>query len=438
MTTGKATIGQLIGVLRANGLSRVCITASPDDARLVPSDPCIDWLADTIAGNERDYRGHLGAFFEIGRDSGLLMSAFVHRTERGQAAGGVRFWRYPTVAALVSDGLRLSRGMGQKCALAGLWWGGGKGIIARAGGLEYDDPGTRARVFADYGRFVTGLCGLYVTAEDVGTRPGDMAVIFAHTRFTTCIPPQLGGSGNPGVLTAAGVVVAMEAAFDALGRGTLANTHVALQGLGNVSAQMIGMLLDRGVSRITGCDIDAAAVASVRDRYADERLRVRETRPGDDSILATDCDVLAPNAVGGALNPGTIPAISAPVVCGAANNQLENPDRDADALRDAGILYVPDFLANRMGIVNCANEQYGVLADDPFVRRHLDRDWPDGIYRRCLEIVRRARVSGRSTHAEAAALADELQTHEHPLWPGRGRQIVADLLASDWSRRNPV
>ena len=30
-----------------------------------------------------------------------------------------------------------------------------------------------------------------------------------------------------------------------------------------------------------------------------------------------------------------------------------------------GISYLPDFLVNRMGIVNCANEQYGYVDRDP-------------------------------------------------------------------------
>ena len=36
-------------------------------------------------------------FFELEPAHGLLYGAFVHRTRRGQAAGGVRFWRYDTV-----------------------------------------------------------------------------------------------------------------------------------------------------------------------------------------------------------------------------------------------------------------------------------------------------------------------------------------------------
>lgn len=41
---------------------------------------------------------------------------------------------YPTVGALFHDGLRISRAMTLKCALAGIWCGGGKGLVAENSG----------------------------------------------------------------------------------------------------------------------------------------------------------------------------------------------------------------------------------------------------------------------------------------------------------------
>ncbi len=102
----------------------------------------------------------------------------------------------------------------------------------------------RRAVYRDYGRFMTSLRGCYVTAEDAGTTPDDMAILFTMTRHTTCIPEALGGSGNPSILTATGVVVAMEAALDHLGKGTLEGKTVVMQGLGNVAYYMVGDLLD--------------------------------------------------------------------------------------------------------------------------------------------------------------------------------------------------
>jgi glutamate dehydrogenase/leucine dehydrogenase len=90
--------------------------------------------------------------------------------------------------------------------------------------------------------------------------------------------------------------------------------------------------------------------------------------------------VLAPNALGGVLNPGSIARLSTRIVCGAANNQLLDQQRDAVLLAGRGITYVPDFVANRMGIVNCANEQYGSIQGDPAISRHYDPAWDGSVY----------------------------------------------------------
>ena len=76
-----------------------------------------------------------------GPRTGALFGAFVHRTNRGQGQGGLRHWPYANMAAFLRDGLRLAMGMTRKNALAGLWWGGGKGLIARAPGDQADGKG---------------------------------------------------------------------------------------------------------------------------------------------------------------------------------------------------------------------------------------------------------------------------------------------------------
>src|SRR5690606_5997572 len=136
--------------LRALGLRRVAFVnsallhpAGSSEARsaeLESSSPKLDALAQSLAANTRDFNGHQAVFLEVGAQSGALLGAFLHRTRRGQGIGGVRLWAYDTVASFLNDGLRLSLGMGRKNALAGLWWGGGKGVIARPPGQEHADP----------------------------------------------------------------------------------------------------------------------------------------------------------------------------------------------------------------------------------------------------------------------------------------------------------
>jgi leucine dehydrogenase len=417
--------------LRAAGLSRACFVLSPERRALTASHPALEPMAAAIAA-ERDFAEHEALFFEVEPRSGALLSAFLHRTVRGQGAGGVRHWPYATVGDLVRDGLRLARGMGRKNALAGLYWGGGKGVIARQAGERYRDPAYRHDLYRAYGRFMTSLRGCYVTAEDVGTTPPDMAAVFESTRFVTCIPSAVGGSGNPSPATAKGVVCAMEGALDHLGMGTLQGKRVAMQGTGNVGAAMIAELLERKVASVVAADVSDAQLSSLASRFAGAAVALRKAAPGDVSILEEDCDVLSPNALGGVLNPSTIPRLRCRVVCGAANNQLLDDRRDDRALSERGITYVPDFVANRMGIVSCADEQYGSLPEDPSILRHFGRDWDNAVYVVTRRILERAQADGVTTTEAANQLADALGNEPHPVFPHRGFEIVQALMREGW------
>lgn len=433
MNIWKQSPDDLLNEMHNANLRRAYIIRDPNSGALKASHPLFAPIAAALSEDQRDYKDHQGMFFEIGAESGHLLGAFIHKTIRGQAAGGLRFWSYASIENYVRDGLRLARGMGHKNALAGLWWGGGKGVIARRQGQDFRDPELGQKIYQDYGRFISSLRGCYVTAEDVGTTPPDMAQVFMTTRHTTCIPESAGGSGNPSKLTARGVVVAMEAALDYLKIGDIAGKTVAMQGAGNVARFMVSELLERKVAKIIVADIDEQAIAAMRQQFSKVPLELRQVEAGDMSILAESCDILAPNAVGATLNSTTIPSIQAKLVCGAANNQLEDPTRDDLALKERNILYVPDFLANRMGIVNCANEQYGVIDDDPAIFAQLSPDSDFGIFQRAQQVFARAQKSGQGTGAEAVSLADELSLQSHPIWGNRGQQIIDALVKEGWA-----
>jgi glutamate dehydrogenase/leucine dehydrogenase len=324
--------------------------------------------------------------------------------------------------------------MGRKNALAGLWWGGGKGVIARAPGEQHKDPAYRAKLFHEYGRFITSLRGAYVTAEDVGTTPDDMAQIYTVTRFVASAPEVVGGSGNPSPATARGVVCAMEAAVDYLGLGDLRGKTIAMQGVGNVGSCMLPLLLERGVAKIVAADVSAEAARVLGHQYEGARVQIRTVTPGDREIFAEPCDVFAPNALGGILDPENIARLRTKIVCGAANNQLLDQQRDAASLARRAITYVPDFVANRMGIVNCANEQYGSIENDPAINRHYDKDWHGSVYRVTQEVLRRADATAITSTQAANALADELSEQPHPIFPDRAAAIITSLMAQGWAK----
>lgn len=424
-----------VNFLLKNNIRRFYFVFDTSTNSVTASHPALKPIAEFLTTNRRDFNEHEGIFLQVTKNYETLQAAFIHRTNRGQAAGGTRFWHYRNLEKFLRDGLRLSRGMTYKNALAGLWWGGGKGVVARNPNIDHLDPEVRKSLFQEYGELISSIRGCYVTAEDVGTNTEDIDNIFVQTRFTTCISESLGGSGNPSAPTAKGVVRGMEAALHFLDGSTLADKTVAVQGMGHVGQPLIRYLFAHGVAQVIASDINEQTVAQCKSQFEGKNLHALVCGRGDFSILETDCDIFAPCATGAILNPNTIPGIKAKIVCGAANNQLEDEIRDDRALFERGILYVPDFLVNRMGIVNCANEQYGYVNDDHFILRHLDKKWDKSIYQMTLKVLRRAKEKGETPGTAAIRVADELSRESHPIFGHRGQEIIDSLVEDAWEKK---
>jgi glutamate dehydrogenase/leucine dehydrogenase len=405
-----------------------------DDVKknLITSHPELRSIADYFINDRRDFMKHEGWFCKVSENYDMLLGAFIHRTNRGQAAGGVRYWDYDSIEFYFRDGLRLGAGMTFKNALAGLWWGGGKGVIAHNPEVDRMNPEVRAKIYKEYGSFISTLNGCYVTAEDVGTSVEDMANVFSETRFTTCIPQEFGGSGNPSIPTARGVISGMEAALEFLGLGNLEQKTVAIQGLGHVGEPLVRFLFDKNVKKITAADINPEHISSAKKKFADKNFECKLIDKQDINIFSEDCDIFSPNATGAVLNPRTIPMLKAKIVCGAANNQLEDMKRDGKTLHYRGIYYVPDFLTNRMGIVTCANEQYGYLNNDPMIENHFSRNWEYSIFNRTLQILNESKEKNIPSSEIALKLADKLSRKNHPLFGHRGKQIIKSLVENEW------
>jgi glutamate dehydrogenase/leucine dehydrogenase len=201
-----------------------------------------------------------------------------------------------------------------------------------------------------------------------------------------------------------------------------------------VGEPLVGVLHERGVGRVVGSDIDPGRERTLRERFPGLDLTVRVVERGDNRLLGEEADIVSPCATGAILGPETIPRIRARIVCGAANNQLEDPERDAALLQEAGVLYMPDFLVNRMGIVNCADEASGYVDGDPAFEQHLGDTWDNGIYRLSLKVLEEARHTGKTPAQVALALAEERSFEAHPIHGHRGIRIIGSLVASDWAR----
>ncbi len=428
------TLEEFINWLKQEEIKKAWWVYDFNSNSIISSHKQLEEMGNYFLANFKDFEQHEGIFIEIGSHSGLLQGAFIHNTNRGQAQGGTRLWYYDKVFDFFFDGIRLSRGMSYKNSLAGLWWGGGKGVIGTPMDCNVHEPNFRRQIFEDYGRFISSLKGCYITAEDVGTVTQDMDYIFSQTRYITCIPQEKGGSGNPSILTALGVLRGMEGALSALGLGTIEGKTVVVQGAGNVASYLIDELQRKKVGRIITCDIFDKTLEKAKDRFNRfNNIDYRKVDKDDLSILAERCDILAPCATGGVLNDQTIPGIKAKIICGAANNQLQDEIRHSHMLKERQIVYVPDFLTNRMGIVNCANEQYGYMADDPVYTRHLDYQWENSVYILTKKVVHESHTHQATTLDIALRLAREKAQELHPIWPDRSRQIIRSLMDHHWA-----
>jgi glutamate dehydrogenase/leucine dehydrogenase len=277
--------------------------------------------------------------------SGLRAIIAVHSTLLGPSLGGARFYPYQDEALALHDVLRLSRAMTQKAALAGLPQGGGKAVII-GDPLLVKTPA----LLRDFAAAVNILQGRYITAEDVGTTQDDMDLIRETTPFVGGTATSRGGSGDPSSATAFGVVVAMEAAAARLLGDGLKDRTVCVLGAGKVGGEIIRLLVQRQVVVIAS-DVDPTK--------AERALRLGASRLVDPSdALNVTADIFCPCALGGLLTEEVVPELSFAIIVGAANNQLDRA-QVADSLGAAGILYVPDFLANAGGIINIAEESHG-------------------------------------------------------------------------------
>ncbi|MGP4080987.1 branched-chain amino acid dehydrogenase [Pseudalkalibacillus sp. R45] len=280
------------------------------------------------------------------KQSGLKAIICIHDTTLGPALGGTRMWTYETEDAAIEDALRLAKGMTYKNAAAGLNLGGGKTVII-------GDPRTakNEEMFRAFGRYIQGLNGRYITAEDVGTTVADMDLIRQETEFVTGVSPAFGSSGNPSPVTAYGVYRGMKAAAkEAFGTDSLEGKVVAVQGVGNVAYNLCKHLHEEGAQLIV-TDIHKEAVQRAVDDFGAKAVDTEE-------IYSVECDIYAPCALGATINDETIPQLKAKVIAGAANNQLKDT-KHGDTIHEMGIAYAPDYVINAGGVINVADELYG-------------------------------------------------------------------------------
>jgi len=332
--------------------------------------------------------GHEQVNYFLDPTCGLKAIVAIHNTTLGPALGGCRMWDYQSEEDAMIDVLRLSQGMTYKAAIAGLNLGGGKAvIIGDATKIKSE------RLFRSFGRFVEGLSGRYITAEDVNTSVRDMEHVKKETDYVTGISRALGGSGDPSPVTALGVYMGIKASVkERLDVNDLSGLRIAIQGLGHVGHYLAEYLHKDGVELFV-TDLDQKHIDLAVKSFG-------ATAVAKEEIHALDVDVFAPCALGAIINNKTIPELKCPVVAGAANNQLAVPSIHGAELKKRNILYAPDYAINAGGLINVSNEMEGYNRERAF-------NQAEGIYDILGSIFKRANDENIPTNAASDILAEE-------------------------------
>src|SRR5919109_11859 len=220
----------------------------------------------------------------------------------------------------------------------------------------------------------------------------DMDLVALETRFVTGRSVSHGGGGDPSVNTAYGVLQGLRAVAEELWKDTdLTDRHVVVQGVGKVGGHLCRLLHEAG-ARLTVADVDLDNVARAVKEFGVDTVE-------PDKAHAVECDIFAPCALGAVVNDDTLPELKCAAVAGSANNVLAR-DEHGYALRQAGILYAPDYVINAGGLINVADELQGYSAE-----RAIDK--VEGIFGALREIFHRAKAEGIPTSEAADRLAKD-------------------------------
>ncbi|WP_272976880.1 Glu/Leu/Phe/Val dehydrogenase family protein [Deinococcus geothermalis] len=326
---------------------------------------------------EMQSRGHEALTLLHHAPSGLRAALAVHSTVLGPAIAGVRLRPMDEREALRSA-LTLSESLTLKAALAGLNYGGGACVLLMPE-TGVDDPHAREALFRALGRKVRPLQSLVVLTEDIGVTPSDIAFVAQET------PATLGVNTDTSSVTGYGVYRGMKAAArSALGSESMRGVRVAILGVGAVG-RTLAEYLHREGARLTVADERPERAEAL----ADDLDGV--TVVGAQDLLDVPCDILSPCGYGHSIHSADVPRLQCRLIAGGEHHPLSR--RGEDAVKEAGIMYIPDFAINAAGLIAAAS----TLTPEQAAER---------VYSTVSRIVHIAEQVGKPPHVVARRMAE--------------------------------
>jgi leucine dehydrogenase len=220
-----------------------------------------------------------------------------------------------------------------------------------------------------------------------------MGHIRRETRHVTGSETSSGGSGDPSPVTAWGCYHGIRACLEVCyGSPEVAGRTIAIQGVGNVG-YWLAKYVHEASGKLLYADVNARRIARVMEQFGGGVLE-------GDEFYRANADVLAPCAIGGIVNSRTIPMIRAPILAGGANNQLDDEQRDGQALTERGITYAPDYVINAGGLINVHSELRGYGQDTAMAEA-------GNIFNTLKAIINKAKGENTSTVRAANRAAEE-------------------------------
>lgn len=357
---------------------------------------------DLLRNPMREYHFTMPVKMDTGRTKVFHGYRVQYNAARGPTKGGIRWHPDETIDTIRA----LGAWMTWKCAVVNIPLGGGKGgIVCNPKELS---EGEKERLARAYIRAVGREFGVHrdVPAPDVYTTPQIMAWMMdefetihgeSHPGMITGKPIPLGGSEGRGDATARGGLYVVREAAKRM-KIDSSKMSYAIQGFGNAGQYAAtlhpeilggGKLLAVSDSR-SGVFSEAGIDPNAMVKYKLETGKV-EGFPGttpitNEALLELKCDVLYPSALEGVITAANAPKIKCKIMCELANGPT-SPEADK-ILHAAGVMVLPDFLANAGGVTVSYFEQvqntynYYWSLDD--VHQQLDRrmtDAFDAVYR---------------------------------------------------------
>jgi glutamate dehydrogenase (NAD(P)+) len=285
-----------------------------------------------------------------------------HNGARGPYKGGVRY--HPEVD--IEEVRALAMLMSWKTALVNIPYGGAKGGVNCPGDqLDRRELQAVTRSFMDKVEKILGPTR-DIMAPDLNTDAQIMAWMMDEygklNGYTPAIvtgkPIELEGSYGREAAVGRGLVYLFREAAPTLGLSPPESTCV-VQGFGNVGYHTASIMHQLGVKLVGVSDVNGAIRSDAGIEPAELRKFIREGgklpeyehgEPIDpEDLLAVECDVFIPAALGGMIREDNAERIACKVVLEGANSPT-TPAGDA-ILEEKGIYVVPDLLANAGGVV---------------------------------------------------------------------------------------